>query len=156
MPRERYPDRSNVIYGVSRHALEFLQSSLMDGRGIRKSRSPRYCPKEPSVCSLGGHGDFTPSEFRNRFYTSWATSSSYLSPFGTIRYRPARAVAGRLPDKLYHPVKPQNFLESWPQRVRLAALWAKELGAHALTSAWQATSLARAWASQYLFALCLE
>ncbi|MEP6508441.1 MAG: hypothetical protein ABJC63_09470 [Gemmatimonadales bacterium] len=33
-----------------------------------------------------------------------------------------------MPDKLYHPVKPPQFLESWPQRVRRAAVWVKQLG----------------------------
>jgi hypothetical protein len=137
IPRERYLRSFNVIYGVSRAALEFLQTSLIDGwQGYPEVSFPTLLSEGGfRLLDLGGHGDFTPPELRNRFYTSWATSSGYLSPFGTMRYRPARAVAGRLPDKLYHPVKPRHLLESWPQRVKLAALWARELGAHVLTSA---------------------
>lgn len=132
IPRERYLRSFNVIYGVSRAALEFLHDSLIDGwQGHPEVSFPTLLSEGGfRLLDLGGDGDFTLPEFRNRFYTSWATSGGYLSPFGTMRHRPARAVAGGMPDKLYHPVKPRHLLESWPQQVRQAALWAKDLGEH--------------------------
>lgn len=132
IPRERYLRSFNVIYGVSRAALEFVHASLLAGwRGYPEVALPTLLSEGGfRLLDLGGHGEFTPAALRNQSYTSWATSSGYLSPFGTMRYRPARSTAGDLPDKLYHPVKPPALLESWPQRVKLGLLWVKELGAH--------------------------
>jgi hypothetical protein len=135
IPREKYLRSFNVIYGLSRNALEFLQACQIDGwQGYPEVSFPTLLSEGGfRLLDLGGHGEFTPPELRNQFYTSWATSSGYLSPFGTMRYRPARATAGRLPDKLYHPVKPRHLLESWPQRARLRAHWLRELGTYVLS-----------------------
>ena len=125
-----------MIYGVSAAALEYLDASHVDGwRGFPEVSLPTLLSEEGfRLLDLGGHGAFTLPGLRNRLYTSRATSSGYLSPFGTMRYRPARAAAGRSREKLYHPVKPPQLLESWPQQARLAGRWAKELGAHVLFS----------------------
>lgn len=130
--REKYVRSFNVLHSLSRAALEFLHASLAGGwRGHPEVAIPTLLSEGGfRLLDLGGRGDFTPPELRNRFYTSWATSSGYLSPFGTMRYRPARTACGPMPDKLYHPVKPRDLVETWPQRAKLAARWAKELASH--------------------------
>lgn len=132
IPREQFIRSFNVIYGMSRRALEFVRASLLDGwRGHPEVALPTLLSEGGfRVLDMGGSGEFTPEFLRNTMYTSWATSSGYLSPSGTLRFRPARLAAGDLPDRLYHPVKPSHLLESWQQRVKLTVLWVKELGEH--------------------------
>lgn len=131
IPHERYVRSFNVIYGMSRPALDFVHASLLDGwRGYPEVLLPTLLLEGGfRLLDMGGNGEFTPAALRNQSYTSSATSSGYLSPFRTMRFRPARSATGALPNKLYHPVKPAHLVESWPQRARRAAVWVKELGA---------------------------
>jgi hypothetical protein len=129
IPRERYLRSFNVIYGMSRAALDFVHISLIDGwSGYPEVVLPTLLAENGfRVVDLGGDGEFAPAELRNQSYTSRATSNGYMSPFGTMRYRPSRPAAGDLPNKLYHPVKPRHLLESWPQKIVRAAAWLTEL-----------------------------
>lgn len=136
IPRARYLRSFNPIYGVSRTALEFVHASLLDGwRGYPEVALPTLLSEGGSrLLDLGGDGEFTPTALRNKSYTSWATSSGYLSPFGTMRYRPGRPAVGDLQNKLYHSVKPPHLVESWPQKVKRAVVWVKELGEHIVSA----------------------
>ena len=137
MTRDQLVRSFNPIYGVSRAALVFLHAALLDGwKGYPEVTVPTLLLAGGfRLLDLGGHGEFTPPALRNQSYTSSATTSGYLSPFGTMRYRPARSAVGNLPNKLYHPVKPRHLVEPWPQKVKRAAIWAKELMAQRWRSA---------------------
>jgi hypothetical protein len=130
IPRERYVRSLNVIYRLSRRALDFLHDAQRNGwRGHPEATiSTLLLEADFRLMDMGGNGEFTPPEFHNRFYTSWATSSGRFSPFGTIRDQPARARPGRSPNKLYHPVKPPHMLQPWTEHLRLALLFIRSLG----------------------------
>jgi uncharacterized protein DUF3405 len=138
--RDRYLRSFNVIYGMSRAALEFVHASLLDGwRGYPEVVLPTLLAENGfRVVDLGGDGEFTPPTLRNQSYTSRATSNGYMSPLCTMRYRPSRPAPGELPDKLYHPVKPLHLLESAPQKLMRTGAWLRELCAHRL---WMARKL---------------
>jgi hypothetical protein len=130
IPRERYLRSLNVIFRLSRRALDFLHDAQTGGwQGHPEVTIPTLLSEAGfRLLDMGGNGEFTLPGFHNRFYTSSATASGRFSPFCTIRDRPARARSGRSPNKLYHPVKPPHMLEPWTEHVRLALLYIRSLG----------------------------
>jgi hypothetical protein len=115
----------NVVYRLSNRALEFIHDAQLDGwRGYFEVSLPTLLFHSGfKVLDLGGDGDFAPAERKNAVYTSRGFRSGRLSPFATMRYRPARAAPGPLPDKIYHPVKPAYMIEPLSMRTRLFARW---------------------------------
>jgi hypothetical protein len=128
--REKYLRSLNVIYRLSSKALAYLHSAQTDGwRGHPEATIPTLLLEAGfRLLDMGGKGEFTPPELRNRFYTSWTTASGRFSPFGTLRDRPVRARLGRSPNKLYHPIKPKNMVEPWAERLLIAFWWIRSSG----------------------------
>jgi hypothetical protein len=130
IPCEKYLRSWNVIYRVSRKALAYLHSAQIDGwRGHPEATFPTLLSEAGfRLLDMGGDGEFTPPGFRNRFYTSSATSSGRFSPFGTVRDLPARSRPGHSRNKLYHPIKPVHMVEPWPKRLLISFWWIRSLG----------------------------
>jgi hypothetical protein len=128
--RQKYLRSLNVIYRLSNKALAYLHSAHTDGwRGHPEATIPTLLLEAGfRLLDMGGEGEFTLPEFRNRFYTSWTTASGRFSPFGTLRDLPARPRLGRSPNKLYHPINPINMVEPWTVRLLIVFWWVRSSG----------------------------
>lgn len=60
------------------------------------------------IADMGGDGPYVLDEFHNRFYTSVSDSRGSLQALGTMRFQPSIPFPGILPNRLYHPVKPES------------------------------------------------
>ena len=98
----------NVIYRISKGALEFLDRVLQSGwRGHHEVLIPTLLYHNRfKLLDFGGHGSFVEAGSINSVHTSSDSKSGDLNPPGTIRYRPVRATVGSKKNMLYHPVKP--------------------------------------------------
>lgn len=96
----------NPIYSLSNKALEFLDEFLRKGNSghFETVMSTALHYHGFKLLDMGGTGDFTPPELRNRFYIQGAGVNN-----GTMRFRPnflnEEVVAMNVPDKLFHPLK---------------------------------------------------
>jgi hypothetical protein len=86
----------NPIYRISHSALSFIHKSLLNQWcGHHEVLLPTLLyHNHYSMMDFGGRGQFIPSGFKNKFYTS-----------DTLRWRPVFEKAGDKKNKLYHPVK---------------------------------------------------
>lgn len=133
--RERRLRSFNVIYRLSRAALAFLHEAQASGwRGYSEVSLPTLLWHNGfTLLDFGGDGPFAPSDLANSVYSSHSSQSGTLTVFGSIRYRPARARAGPIPNRLYHPVKPRAMVEGPAARLRILLRWAFEAGRDLVT-----------------------
>lgn len=116
----------NVMYRISARALRFLDHELRTGwHGHHEVLLISLLLRSGySVLDFGGDGVFAPPGLRNRVYTSAHTQDGSLNAQeGTIGYRPIRITPGRLRNKLYHPVKPEDDLGGFAAFGRLDDGW---------------------------------
>lgn len=95
----------NPIYRISARALNFLDKEQKKGwYGHYEVLIPTllYHNDGLQILDFGGDGKFTKE--KNKFYTSRTDTDGKITS-GTMRYVPATAKAGLIPDKIYHPVK---------------------------------------------------
>jgi len=86
----------NPIYRISNRALKLIDNELKSGwSGHHEVLMPTLLAIHGyPIADFGGDGDFTPHDFRNKFYTP-----------ETLRWRPVFTSPGELLNKIYHPVK---------------------------------------------------
>jgi hypothetical protein len=124
IPIERRLRAFHTVARFSARALDHLRAAQASGwTGHHEVLAPTLLREAGlSIADYGGDGPFVPAGFRNRFYTSYSTLGGELWAIGTLRYRPARAAAGRRRNKLYHPVKakPELAAAAGP---RTSAAW---------------------------------
>jgi len=127
--REDYLRSFNVVYRISNRALEFVHQAQLEGwQGYPEVSLPTLLFKGGfKLLDFGGKGEFALPEFGNRFYTSHGMRSGNLCLFGTMRYRPSRAMAGTKKNMLYHPVKPESMREPLQVKLRIIARWVLDL-----------------------------
>jgi hypothetical protein len=123
---------------ISRRAVELLIAEYRKGwAGNSECVMPTVLQLAGGVIEdIGGDGEFTPEERRNRHYRSTATNSG-LAP-GTFIFRPTFSKPGDEPNTLWHPVK-DPALRSWEAlerhkggigariRTRFSRLWRSAL-----------------------------
>ncbi len=125
IPREQRLRCFNVIYRISNRALEFIHRSQMDGwEGFAEVSLPTLLHLGGfSLLDFGGNGPFVAAGSKNSVYTSRGFRNGRLSLFATLRYRPSRTKPGSVPNRIYHPVKPDSMPEPFGIRVRLFLRW---------------------------------
>jgi hypothetical protein len=115
----------NVIFRISNRALLLIHHEQQDGwQGHPEVLIPTLLDNRGyTLLDFGGDGEFSPREYKNRFYTSGSTRDGVTNPFCTLRWKPSRARAGFRKNKLYHPVKPVPMMEPLHWRLRFFARW---------------------------------
>ena len=106
IPKERCIKSFNPIYRLSARGLQFMDTFLKAGNsGHYEMLMPTALFNHGyTLVDIGGYGEFTLPEFRNRYYISDTGINN-----GTIRYRPVydpsyiRDIGAA--DKLFHPLK---------------------------------------------------
>lgn len=120
------PDRLasfNPLCRLSNNALAHLHRELVSGwRGHQEVIMPTLLYQNDfSIADIGGRSRFTPPDMTDRFYLSGPPDPKGRLTRSTLRYRPPFRRAGRIPNKLYHPVKPLTQVIRWhlsPQAVQ--------------------------------------
>jgi hypothetical protein len=107
IPYQRRLRSFNPIYRISRSALDFIHSALLQfWIGHHEVLYPTLLHENGfRIMDMGGDGRFVPEGFRNVFYTSHSSGSEGRIDEGTFRFRPCWAEIGNEHNKLYHPVK---------------------------------------------------
>lgn len=106
IPLEACVKAFNPIYSLSNRALEFLDGFLRKGNcgHFETVMSTALYYYGFKLFDMGGIGEFTPQEFRNKFYIQGDGINN-----GTMRFRPNFLIeeveAMNIPDKLFHPLK---------------------------------------------------
>jgi hypothetical protein len=111
----------NIIYRITNRALHFLDRELTRGwYGHHETLVVTLLHKHGfRLLDLGGNGPFVDPTLPNAFYTSPNSRDGMLfeeSGDSTIRWRPPMLKPGRLPGKLYHPVKSGIWQQGSPAR----------------------------------------
>jgi len=110
IPQSAHIKSFNPIYRISNKALSYLHKVLCaQNYGHHEALIPTVLNNAGfSLLDYGGIGNFTPQEFKNRFYNSVSTLDDYYSNT-TMRFRPPydREKIENTPcdNQLYHPVK---------------------------------------------------
>lgn len=108
------------LYRMSSAAYAVLDQAYRTGwEGFYEGIVPRILLDAGlAIEDIGGDGEFVRPENRNRFYTS-TPSDNTLSP-GSFVFRPIMTKPGAEPDKLWHPVKPEqsSHRTGWPIKRR--------------------------------------
>lgn len=106
IPLEKCVKAFSPIYSLSNKALEFLDGFFRKGNSghFETIMSTALHYHGFKLLDMGGVGEFTPPEFRNKFYIQGAGINN-----GTMRFRPKflkeEVEAMNVPDKLFHPLK---------------------------------------------------
>lgn len=106
IPLEKCVKAFNPIYSLSNKALFFLDDFLRKGNcgHFETVMSTALYNHGFKLVDMGGTGEFTPPELRNRFYVQGAGINN-----GTMRFRPnflkEEIEALNVPNKLFHPLK---------------------------------------------------
>jgi hypothetical protein len=129
VPNEQLLRSFNVIYRISNRALTFLDNILRDGwQGHHETLIITLLHRNGfKLLDLGGNGSFVSPQARNAVYTSKGYRSGWLSPLGTLRWRPSRTRPGLRKNKIYHPVKPKSVIEPAGQRRDAYRQWLTEM-----------------------------
>jgi hypothetical protein len=101
-----------VISRYSAAAIETIIKAIMQGCiGHQEVIVPTVIASAGlKVRDLNGVGINCPSRVgAQRFYTSYSDLEGSMQEFGTVRYRPPSKSVGRVPNTLYHPVKPSSM-----------------------------------------------
>lgn len=99
------------VYRLSKRAFTFIDSYFKKANSghMEVLLSTALYRHGFSICDIGGTGEFTPLELRNRFYVQGTGVNN-----GTMRWRPVFCAEGvdalEAEDKLFHPVKRFSLL----------------------------------------------
>ncbi len=94
------------IFRASRQLMQAMDAAYRGGWGGHIECTWATCAamRGMRVCDVGNDGEFTPPQYRGRFYTS-SRFDMYLAP-GTMAFKPVLYRMGTRRDMLWHPVKP--------------------------------------------------
>lgn len=99
----------NPIYRLSSRALRMLHHKFKNERicGHHEQTFVNLCLKEGlSVMDFGGSSSFTPPHLKEKYYRN-RYGGEVFDEVITHRFRPVFKEVGKIPNKIYHPVK--NF-----------------------------------------------
>lgn len=98
----------NPIYRISKDALSFIDQELLEGwQGHHEVLFPTLLNAAGfDLMDFGGRGEFVSQGNENKFYFgNYNQNSEIENTESTFRWRPIHQKIGKIPNKLYHPVK---------------------------------------------------
>jgi hypothetical protein len=128
IPKEHYIRSFNVIFRISRRALDYIHGQLSDGwRGHCEVTFPTLLHNGSyKIRDFGGDGRFVYQNMVNRNYTSHAGKKGLLNPFCSVHWRPSSSHTGLRRNRIYHPVKLPSMVEPWKERWDYYKMWIRQ------------------------------